>query len=382
MPRRQSSCGPPWLAHVPTNYEIFMTTTPSDNAAHADTSAIPRQMIIFGPPGTGKSYKIHGRQNGAYADGSYAAALNIDSSEQIVNAVFHPEYTYGDFMGRLLPASAEDGKVRYAYRSGHFLIALAEAYRRWPDGGNVLLVIDELNRGNAAAIFGSVFNLLDRDDDGWSSYPISLSVMEYEAFLQQLLPGAEKFDIAGAQVRMPNHKFVEIGSQLESIKDKIVEADGAKERLTFKVQLPPNLYFLATINTSDESIYYMDSAFKRRWDWEYMTEDGAILEIATPPQLEWKDFRTKVNQFIKKKGTAIRRLDDKLLGPRFIKGTDRDANKTMLGRDLAKVMFHLWDSVFARDKTPLEAELKNEKLHTFGDFANKAGDFVAAMQKP
>lgn len=358
-----------------------MTTTSLDNAAQVDGSTIPLQMIIFGPPGTGKSYKIHGRANNAYAEDSYAAELKIDSSEQIVNSVFHPEYSYGDFMGRLLPASAADGKVRYAYRPGHFLIALSEAYKRLPEGGNVLLVIDELNRGNAAAIFGSVFNLLDRDNEGWSSYPISLSSMEYESFLQQLLPDAIEFNMAGAQVKMKSdHKSVDISHLLGGIKERIIEDRAGKDRLTYKVQLPPNLYILATINTSDESIYYMDSAFKRRWDWEYMTEDGQILNINTPPQLEWMEFRKTVNQFIRKEGSSIRRLDDKLLGPRFIKGTDGEANKIMLDRDLAKVMFHLWDSVFARDKSPLERALNNAKLHSFGDFAAKAGDFVTAMR--
>lgn len=354
-----------------------------DISSQADVSAIPHQMIIFGPPGTGKSYKIHGRFNDVYATDTYAAALNLGSSSQIVNAVFHPEYTYGDFMGRLLPTSASDGKVRYAYRPGHFLLALSEAYKRWAKRENVLLVIDELNRGNAAAIFGSIFNLLDRDDTGWSSYPISLSVMEYEAFLQQLLPNAEEFNIPGAQVKMKSEaKMVDIGSRLHGIQDKIVERRDDQDRLTFKVQFPPNFYLLATINTSDESIYYMDSAFKRRWDWEYMTQDGVILKIDVPEGLEWKDFRASVNRFIKREGTAVRRLDDKLLGPRFIKGTDQDAQKIMLGRDLAKVMFHLWDSVFARDKTPLERILNSVKIHSFGDFATKAREFVAAVSKP
>lgn len=360
-----------------------MNSTNPEFAAQQSSNPLPHQLIIFGPPGTGKSYKIHGRANGSYAEDSYASALEIKSSDQIINAVFHPEYTYGDFMGRLLPASAADGKVRYAYRPGHFLLALSEAYKRLPDKGNVLLVIDELNRGNAAAIFGSVFNLLDRDDAGWSSYPINLSALEYEAFLQRLLPEAEEFNIGGAQVKLTSAaKMVDIGELLPAIQDKIIERRDGQERLTFKVQLPPNLYLLATINTSDESIYYMDSAFKRRWDWEYMTEDGELLSIALPEVPEWYDFRCHVNRFIKREGATIRRLDDKLLGPRFIKGTDHAARKAMRPRDLAKVLFHLWDSVFARDKAPLERALNEAKLHSFGDFARKAAEFVAAVSKP
>jgi len=358
-----------------------MTNNNQKDIAQSKVSNIPHQLIIFGPPGTGKSYKIHGRTENTFWQDSYAAKLGIASSEQIVNAVFHPEYTYGDFMGRLLPTSTLDGgKVKYGYRPGHFLIALSEAYNRQAKGENVLLVIDELNRGNAAAIFGSVFNLLDRNEDGWSSYPITLSNMEYEAFLQRLVPEAVEFELAGAQVKMKtNAPWTGIGGYLGNIKDRIIETKGEKDYLTFKVQLPPNLYILTTINTSDESIYYMDSAFKRRWDWEYMDEDGKIMEISVPDQLEWSSFRAKLNNFLKSNGTSIRRLEDKLLGPRFIKGTGADANKEMNPRDLAKVMFHLWDSVFARDKKPLEKKLGNANLNTFGDFVKAANTFVSAV---
>lgn len=359
-----------------------MTTSNQQIIAQSDATNVPHQLIIFGPPGTGKSYKIHGRTANSFWKDSYAAKLGIASSEQVVNAVFHPEYTYGDFMGRLLPTSTLDGsKIKYGYRPGHFLIALSEAYRRLANKENVLLVIDELNRGNAAAIFGSVFNLLDRNNDGWSSYPISLSNIEFETFLQRLIPDAIEFDITGAQVKMKkNSSWQDIEVLLGDMKGRIIEEKNGINYLTFKIQLPPNLYILATINTSDDSIYYMDSAFKRRWDWEYMNEDGHIMEISAPINLEWCSFRTNLNNFLKINGESVRRLEDKLLGPHFIKGTDAVTNnKVMDSRDLSKVMFHLWDSVFSHNKKILNIILGNTNLNTFGDFVKEAAKFVSVV---
>jgi len=128
------------------------------------------QKILFGSPGTGKSYRI------ADGEDSIANELGINNKEEnIFRTVFHPEYKYGDFMGKLLPHTNESGFITYKFYSGIFLKALAKAYKNILDGGNssVLLVIDEINRGNSAAIFGTVFQLLDRDDDGWSSYNVS-----------------------------------------------------------------------------------------------------------------------------------------------------------------------------------------------------------------
>ena len=136
-------------------------------------SDIPRQLILFGSPGTGKSYHITDEllpKIGIEGDES------PEDSPHAMRVVFHPEYSYGDFMGKLMPLTKE-GQVQYNFYAGHFMQALAQAYQNILEAGsvreaqNVALVIEEINRGNSAAIFGTAFQLLDRtpDDktDGW-----------------------------------------------------------------------------------------------------------------------------------------------------------------------------------------------------------------------
>ncbi|MEA5601007.1 hypothetical protein [Nostoc sp. UHCC 0252] len=150
----------------------------------------PIHKILFGSPGTGKSHRIVSEIIPKY--------LGINESiypENIIKTVFHPEYTYGDFMGKLVPITISSGKVEYNYYEGHFLKALSQAYKNIKEAydtqgkqlsqpKNVALVIDEINRGNSSAIFGTVFQLLDRDEDGWSSYGINLTAIEFLKLLE------------------------------------------------------------------------------------------------------------------------------------------------------------------------------------------------------
>ena len=134
------------------------------------------QRILFGSPGTGKSYRIDNEKDG----GIIKKELEIEARENIIRAVFHPKYTHGDFMGKLLPLTTREGKVKYTFDEGHFLKALSKAYKNLLEElfnknlktSNVALVIDEINIGNSSAIFGPIFQLLDRDNQGMSSkYP-------------------------------------------------------------------------------------------------------------------------------------------------------------------------------------------------------------------
>lgn len=332
----------------------------------------PIQLILFGSPGTGKSHRV---------ESHYKEQLKLKVTENVqeahvIKTVFHPEYTYGDFMGKLMPLTDESGKVTYRYYPGHFMKALSFAlkyqHEAEPDisAKNVLLVIDEINRGNTAAIFGTAFQLLDRDINGWSSYEVDISDMEKEALLKQM--GAIK------STTTENHQ----SNTTWKLGNKQL-ADTTHPFLSGKIRIPPNMSIIGTMNTSDESIYYMDSAFKRRWSWEYVPvkfneeelKDTVIIEGT---EKKWCEFVDKLNTFILDNQKFIRKVEDKQIGYRFIKAKE----DVILKNDVKnKLMFFLWDTVFSRDKTPLQALMsdKNFKLSTFGQFSEQVDSFISSI---
>lgn len=341
------------------------------------------QKIIFGSPGTGKSHLIKSE--------IIPNELGIDENknpENIIKSVFHPEYTYGDFMGKLLPTTTKDGEVQYHFYEGHFLKCLAQAYRnilksyskdgeKQSEVENVALVIDEINRGNSSAIFGSVFQLLDRDDEGWSSYDITINGIMFSKFLE--LIGIE-YDYDAKQEVKKVTMFGFSGKSLKELNEKIKFLNFDLANRTIKI--PPNLSIIATMNTSDSSIYYMDTAFKRRWEWQFIDVDSNLIHedgIAFSSDSEWSSFVNKLNNFIKSKHNYIRGVEDKQIGKYFIKLID---NKISYSAIQSKLMFFIWDSVFSRDKKPLFEllNLESQDLVTFGDFASKVKEFVSAIQ--
>ncbi|MBP1147355.1 hypothetical protein JOE33_004278 [Pseudomonas sp. PvP027] len=258
---------------------------------------VEHQLILFGPPGTSKSHRARAEK---------ALALGVDKP-RIVPVTFHPDYSYGEFVARLLPRTL-GGQIEYHVQSGPFIRALAMAFGyqlgESSDGEvkNVVLLLDEINRGNCAEIFGDVFQLLDRDESGWSSYEISVSELVLTALETEL-----------ELVLGHPGPFPELTERLKQC---------LKSR---QICLPPNLHMIGTMNTSDESIFFMDSAFKRRWHFEFCAE--GFLQVPAEqrdalmpwrPNLTWQSFVTALNQFIRERCTAPR-LDDKLVGPWFIK---------------------------------------------------------------
>jgi 5-methylcytosine-specific restriction endonuclease McrBC GTP-binding regulatory subunit McrB len=361
------------------------------------------QIIYFGTAGVGKSYKVEQEiiceKLGLYhenGNGKYTIQDNIYENKQVdvdysncIKTVFHPEYTYRDFMVKLSPMTTIDGKVRYEHHEGDFLKALAKAYKnilemqenKSPD--NVALVIDEINRGNSAEIFGTVFQLLDREDDGWSSYPINLSNMEFDKLIE-LVFGEQINETIGNMTNNETQNLSNIQIREKAIK-QLVTDEQIKNLLSNKqIKLPPNLSIIATMNTSDESIYYMDSAFKRRWDWKYIdissNNNQKIKDLASNSANidDWRKFIDNLNSFIKSNSKSIRKVEDKLIGYWFIKNHEEMTNRPIQN----KLMFFLWDNVFARDKKPLKELLgkKDNELITFGDFTLQVNNFIEKIK--
>ncbi len=288
------------------------------NKQKTGNTGIPRyyQNILFGAPGTGKSFKIDDPAMGY-------GLKNVPESRKF-RTTFHPDYDYAQFVGAYKPRKKDDDqdKITYSFVPQVFAKAYAAAWKlylqrdsrlRGNDNENgendkeekdiqVYLVIEEINRGNCAQIFGDIFQLLDRDSEGFSQYSIDADC-----------------DFA------------------EWLKDNGI-GDG-------KLKLPSNLNILATMNTSDQSLFPMDSAFKRRFDWEYVPisfdgKDAANYQIDIDgSQYSWKNFVEAVNDKI----LDLTESEDKQLGEFFIKPDN--GNVISKERFLGKVMFYLWNEV-------------------------------------
>lgn len=294
---------------------ITNTQTPYDDGKDKhheiiDDQSLPLQQIFYGAPGTGKSHCIKDDAN----------VKKADEKNLVFRTTFHPDSDYSTFVGAYKPTmkpvadkykavAGKDEEITYSFIPQAFLQAYVAAWNN-PDD-KVFLVIEEINRGNCAQIFGDLFQLLDRDENGWSEYPIM----------------ADK-DLA---------KFLK-GNDEEG-QPVLTNKDGIKDG---KLCLPKNLHIWATMNTSDQSLFPIDSAFKRRWDWVYMPihdgRKGWQIE-ADGKRYDWWHFVDAMNNKI---GTATY-SEDKKLGYFFCKAKDGviDA-ETFVG----KVVFYIWNDVF------------------------------------
>lgn len=284
----------------------------------------PQQTIYYGVPGSGKSYKID------------EITKNL-SEEQKIRVVFHPEYTNADFVGQILPCLTSDG-IEYRFKAGPFSKILKKAYQN-PDKPHYL-IIEEINRGNAAAIFGDLFQLLDRDSKGLSSYEI------------------ENLDI---------NSFIR--SKDSTYSDAKIESSVNVGDYTWTentgIRLPPNLSLLATMNTSDQNVFTLDNAFQRRWDMELVpnscddpTQMQAKISVKKKT-ITWESFQSKINEVIAEKGneSGFSSMEDKRLGCWFIKN---DEGKIDSEKFANKVLKYLWDDAFKFNRSEIFIdEVKN-----------------------
>jgi 5-methylcytosine-specific restriction endonuclease McrBC GTP-binding regulatory subunit McrB len=268
--------------------------------------------IYFGPPGSGKSHKAQADANG----------------KKKFTVTFHPEFDYNNFVGSYKPMSVgvgADSKITYAYVPQYFLKAYVAAWRNPHE--QIYLIVEEINRGNCAQIFGDTFQLLDRDDTGFSRYFITVET-EIETYLEKELGNTDY------NVRILDLYFLK---------------NETRDVSPFSILLiPANLTIIATMNTSDQSLFPMDSAFKRRWQWEYVPinyDDANAFRLnIVGLNYNLKDFLQAVNEKIYR----ITESEDKQLGNRFI----TSSTNTIAESDFVnKVMFFLWFDIFKDEDT-------------------------------
>ena len=311
-------------------FKYFSVELP-DSVEDSPSIEYPFQQIFYGAPGTGKSHTIN----------------EETKDEDVIRTTFHPDTDYSTFVGAYKPTTKEvelrdlsghkvvengeivkEDRIVYEFVAQSFLQAYISAWKKYADANEdgpqkQYLVIEEINRGNCAQIFGDLFQLLDRNDYGFSDYPIKADA-DMKRQLQKAFAG-----LVIAQKDKINAIY-----EGKDIVSQVLNGD--------ILLLPNNLYIWATMNTSDQSLFPIDSAFKRRWDWTYMPISNAekdwIIEV-DGSKYDWWQFLEKINGKI----GSTTNSEDKKLGCFFCKAQDGVISaKTFVG----KVIFYLWNDVF------------------------------------
>ncbi len=274
-----------------------------------------KNIILYGVPGSGKSYTL---QRDYCNDNSVVEKI-----------VFHPDYSYSDFVGQIMPSVDDSGIVSYKFNPGPFTNILKKAYHN-PQTKHVL-VIDEINRGNAPAIFGEIFQLLDRlkhDKDGFKK-------------------GSSEYAINNMDIA------------------NIVHSDK-----NASIRIPSNLWIIATMNTSDQNVFTLDTAFQRRFSMQLIensfdnVDDGFKNMKILDTDMTWQKFCTTINEKIAQNNEGLSSMEDKRFGVYFVNVDDLKSKENFAH----KVIKYLWDDVFKFDRNiifdttkfnTLEAVVKN-----------------------
>lgn len=299
-------------------YDVHFTDASNTNTNVFDygiTKGSSVCKILFGIPGCGKSYHIDHDILGKNKDTKEYCG-NYDK-ENIIRTTFYQDYSNTDFVGQILPKVTrnENGEnvVEYAFNPGPFTLALIQAIKNPTE--KVALVIEEINRGNAPAIFGDIFQLLDRDNDSISEYGIvNIGIIDY---LNSLV-----FDVNGEKVK---YIFNEI-------------------------KIPGNMDVFATMNTSDQNVYTLDTAFTRRWAKERIPNnfgENEIKDKAVPGMNEytWSEFVDSINSYIDHHLDDLQINEDKKIGAFFVSLNTLDS----VDEFAYKVLDYLWSDVSKLD---------------------------------
>lgn len=284
----------------------------------------PRNRIIFGAPGTGKSYALNKEIKNLLKNGGYFERIT-----------FHPEYSYANFVGTYKPKpdAKQIETITYGFVPGPFtrilIKALNSATKSQPEP--FVLIIEEINRANMAAVFGDIFQLLDRDSDGISQYPIHVS---------------------------------------EELKEYLMEKLGWLPTDCEHIRLPNNLFIWATMNSADQGVYPMDTAFKRRWNFEYIgiNQNDEVIEeyrviLGTgiyKRVVSWNQLRKAINYKLLEYGVN----EDKLMGAFFISKNVLEDKSEFIKTFKNKILMYLIEDVAKRKITDLFSGCSQSKLYS------------------
>lgn len=280
------------------------TTLLDDEELMTTTTSVVRKtgaenILLYGVPGAGKSHTIKTQY--------------CPDDKYMERVVFHPDYTYSDFVGQILPRvekTEEGDKLKYVFTPGPFTKMLIKA-EQYP-GNYYYLIIEELNRGNAPAIFGEIFQLLDRKDEEDGYLPFEIGESEY---------GISNYDVAR-------------------------EVYGDE---THQVKIPSNMYVLATMNTADQNVFTLDTAFQRRWNMKQIENRFDASEHSKDQidgtNVTWGAFATVINELVIDINVDMASSEDKRLGTYFAKKKELSVD-----RFPEKVLKYLWDDAFKMDK--------------------------------
>lgn len=302
------------------------------------SSEFPRNRILFGAPGTGKSFTLNREKDQLLTNGG-----------EYERVTFHPDYSYANFVGTYKPVPCKDDQghdaITYAYVPGPFMRTYVKALQnsRTDATKPFLLVIEEINRANVAAVFGDVFQLLDRGDDEVSEYPIQAS---------------------------------------EDIKKYLARELGGKPDDYAEIRIPDNMFIWATMNSADQGVFPMDTAFKRRWDFTYLgiddSEAGIVGKKVVLGQgeyrrvVEWNVLRKAINGEL----LTYKVNEDKLMGPYFISKKNLPEGDTIDPVAFArifknKVLMYLFDDAAKQKRPSLFAGCKDENKNLYSQICRE-----------